>query len=125
MRGASFSVDFIGNDRVLYIDNAQIKRVFSNIINNSIKHASTEHISIQICYNSGVFEVSDNGGGVMEEKLQKLFDPFYTSDNSRHVAGLGLAICKSIVEAHNGTITAKNNDRGGLSIIFTLGEDNK
>ena len=125
MKNASFSVDFIGNDRVLSIDSAQIRRVFSNIINNSIKHSSAEHTSISIIYNNGVFEVSDNGGGVPEEKLVKLFDPFYTSDNSRHVAGLGLAICKSIVEAHNGFISAKNNDRGGLSIIFTLGEDNK
>lgn len=66
------------------------------------------------------FSIEDNGTGVPEDELQKIFDPFYTSDKGRSVAGLGLSICKEIVEACGGKIWAKKNESGGTSIKIHL-----
>ena len=65
------------------------------------------------------FEIADNGTGCKED-LQKIFEPLYTTDKSRKISGLGLSICKEIVESHKGTIKAENNKLGGFSIIFTI-----
>ncbi|MDE5888591.1 MAG: sensor histidine kinase, partial [Bacilli bacterium] len=67
-----------------------------------------------------IFEIADNGSGCNEEVLDKIFEPLYTTDKSRKISGLGLSICKEIVESHNGTIKAINNKLGGFSIIFTI-----
>lgn len=50
--------------------------------------------------------------------MEKIFEPFYTSDPIRKVAGLGLSICRNIVKAHGGEIWAEPNIDGGLSIII-------
>ena len=62
--------------------------------------------------------VSDNGKGVDENILDKIFDPLFTTDNSRKISGLGLSICREFVEMHGGTIKAYNNL--GLTIEFTI-----
>ena len=67
-----------------------------------------------------LFSVEDNGTGIPKEDMQKIFDPFYTSDKSRSVAGLGLSICKEIVEACGGKIWAENNESGGASVKISL-----
>ena len=63
-------------------------------------------------------KLSDNGVGVAIDKIDKVFEPFYTSDQVRKLSGLGLAICKDIVQGHNGVIFA--NGEEGFSITFTL-----
>lgn len=68
--------------------------------------------------------VSDNGNGVNDNELDKIFKALYTSDKSRKVAGLGLSICKSAIEGHSGDIWAENNEFGGLTINFTLPKEN-
>ena len=55
-----------------------------------------------------------------EESLEHIFDPLYTTDAGRRVAGLGLAICREIICAHGGTIHAENNTMGGLTVRFFL-----
>ena len=67
-----------------------------------------------------IISISDNGCGVDENDIKKIFEALYTSDKSRNVAGLGLSICKSIVQVHKGKIYAKNNSMGGLSIIISF-----
>ena len=64
--------------------------------------------------------ISDSGDGVEEEKLEMIFEPLYTSDEGRKVAGLGLAICREIVESHWGKIYAKTSRYGGLEICIEL-----
>lgn len=115
----------IANEKMI-IDESEILRVFVNLIDNSIKHKKDNVLVITIeCkkrYHDILFCVSDNGEGVETEKLQKIFEPLYTSDESRtkNVSGLGLSICKEIVEAHGGVIWAENNSSGGLSVLFTI-----
>ena len=123
-RGVSFSIRVDCPNEILFIDIPKMRRVFGNIIGNSLKHFSHRKPSIAVlCSKQGdrtLFSVEDNGTGVSEEELRKMFDPFYTSDKSRSVAGLGLSISKEIVEACNGSIWAENNESGGLSVKISL-----
>ena len=123
-RGVAFSISVGYPDEILFIDIPKMRRVFGNIISNSLKHFSMREPSIAVfCSkqeNYIIFSIEDNGTGVSEEELQKMFDPFYTSDKSRSVAGLGLSISKEIVEACNGSIWAENNETGGLCVKISL-----
>ena len=62
----------------------------------------------------------DNGRGVVPALLQQIFEPLYTSDPGRKVSGLGLSICKSIIRAYGGSISAENVPTGGLLIRASL-----
>ena len=109
---------------LIEVDLSKFKRVFSNIITNSIRHYNKDKkillININAEKNGKIkFEIADNGSGCKED-LVKIFDPLYTTDKSRKISGLGLSICKEIIESHNGTIKAINNKLGGFSIIFII-----
>jgi signal transduction histidine kinase len=123
-RGVAFSISVSCPNAILLIDISKMRRVFGNIISNSLKHFRRNEPSVAVfCSRQGdtvLFSVEDNGTGVSKEELQKIFDPFYTSDKSRSVAGLGLSICKEIVEACGGKIWAENNEAGGMSIKISL-----
>lgn len=88
-----------------------MRRVFGNIIGNSIKNMKKDYKKIEINFNNDkeniLISIADNGCGVDDDKIDKIFEALYTSDKSRNVAGLGLSICKSIVECHGGKIYAK------------------
>ena len=110
------------NDEVIYIDGLKLKRIFSNLISNSIRYiTSNGKITIEILKDDKdyIFKIKDNGKGVDENILDKLFDPFYTTDKSRKISGLGLSICKEFVELHGGNIKAKNLKKG-FEIEFTI-----
>ncbi|QNU67148.1 HAMP domain-containing histidine kinase [Ruminiclostridium herbifermentans] len=111
-------------DVALQIDVLKMHRVFGNIIGNSLKHFVSQdkriYISCRQEKSTIVFSVADNGAGVKEELLSQIFEPMYTSDAGRSVAGLGLAICKEIINNHGGDIWAENNQEGGLTVKFSL-----
>ena len=73
--------------------------------------------------------MSDNGEGLSKDSINQLFDRFYTGEgkiqDARRGVGLGLAICKSIVNAHGGKIEALNNKLGGAVFRFTLPIESK
>lgn len=113
------------NNRHINIDLVKIKRVFGNIIANSVSHFKDQKgsITISAVYKDKMirFEIADTAGGIKNEKdLKRIFEPLYTTDNSRKISGLGLSICKEIINVHDGRIYAKNNDMSGLSIIFWI-----
>lgn len=113
------------NQREITVDLVKLKRVFSNIITNSATHFNGRKglIKIDVVQKSNMirFELSDNGGGVKTDTdLKRIFEPFYTTDPSRKISGLGLSICKQIISSFDGRIYAKNNKIGGLSIIFVI-----
>lgn len=120
-----------GLNRLVKGDEQRLDQLFSNLISNSI--AYTEHsgfIHIRITQQSSeilVITVEDSPASVSEEDCKKLFDPLYRADPSRKRdnggAGLGLAIAKNIVEAHNGKITASPSTNpllGGLCVEISL-----
>lgn len=108
------------------VDQPNIKRVFYNIVNNSLKYGG-ENIEISVlAVEKGSFiefNVSDNGPGVLNQNLNKIFGRFFREEESRNRekggTGLGLSICREIIESHGGEIHGKNN-HPGLSIIFTI-----
>ena len=104
----------------------EIKQVFVNIIKNSFEAIDNEGtIKVKSICNpkkSSKFltiEFSDNGKGIKESILKKIFDPFYTTKSGG--TGLGLPVCrKIIVENHRGTIKIKSQDKKGTSVIIKL-----
>jgi two-component system sensor histidine kinase CpxA len=104
-----------------------LTRALANVIRNAVRYAGPE-ASIQIAASRHGPHVkvcvTDNGPGVPDNVLNKLFDPFYRleADRARSTGGtgLGLAIVKACVEACGGTVAAKNRVSGGLEISFTL-----
>ncbi|MBO5937586.1 MAG: HAMP domain-containing histidine kinase [Clostridia bacterium] len=116
-------------EATVMIDKIKFKRVFGNIFSNSLKHFVNEKKIIDFevaCDKNKIYiSISDNGEGVEEEKLDMIFEPLYTSDKGRKVAGLGLAICREIVESHMGKIYAENSVNSGLTIRIELDRSDK
>lgn len=100
-----------------------IYSVFRNLVDNAIAYA-TDATRISIVYKDNEFIFSDNGIGVSNEHLERLFERFYRVDKGRSRkcggTGLGLAIVKNVVAAHGGTVRAEDTPGGGLTIRFTL-----
>ena len=109
-------------------DPEQLRRVLSNILENSIKYKNSEvgrlHITLEA---NGRLILADNGPGVPEEALPKLFDAFYRSDPARKNpaggSGLGLAIAAKAVRGMGGSIRACNGPDGGLVIEIILQQE--
>ncbi len=116
-------------DEVIFapMDGKLIEQVLVNLINNAISHSNPDSeimISAYTDDNKVWFEVRDNGTGINEADLPHLFDMFYVGTyphtNNKHGMGLGLAICKAIVNYHGGEIYAENNPDGGATFKFYL-----
>ena len=109
-------------------DPEQLRRVLSNILENSIKYKNKEmgHLYITL-EESGRLTLADDGPGVPEEALSKLFDVFYRSDPARKNpaggSGLGLAIAARAVQSMGGTIRACSGTQGGLAIEIILSKE--
>ena len=107
-------------------DGAQLVRVFQNIIDNAIKFHSEEtpriHVSAQEDKNEWVFSISDNGIGIDEQYKNCLFTIFQRLHTKEEYpgTGIGLAICKRIVQRHNGRIWFKSELGKGTTFYFTL-----
>ena len=114
-------------DLPLKADKNRISQVVSNLMSNALKFSSGGAISVQSSLKSNdknnnnevIVSIKDNGQGIDPEILPRLFSKFATKSYSG--TGLGLFICKSIVEAHGGSIWAENNSDGkGATFSFTL-----
>ena len=112
---------------ILFVDGLLIEQVFINLIDNAIKYSQSDSIiEVKVIEKEErvVFEVSDNGKGIPEEDIPTIFDRFYTKTKGncleKRGIGLGLAICKSIIEAHGGYMEALNNSSGGATFRFSL-----
>ena len=117
-------------DEVLMIpmDGKLIQQVLINLLDNALKHTRPQEeitLTLRREQNEAVFTVQDEGEGIAEKDLEHIFQTFYTTRTRRadaqHGIGLGLPICESIVQAHHGTISARNRTDGhGAEFTFRL-----
>jgi two-component system, OmpR family, sensor histidine kinase KdpD len=110
---------------LIWADFSLIEQVLINLLDNSVKYSqSGSNIIIEVLKDKDniIVNIIDNGIGVPPEEIPKIFDKFHRVkfSGSAQGTGLGLSICRSIIELHNGTISAKPNERGGLIITFML-----
>lgn len=109
-------------------DKNRINQVLVNLLSNSISYGSDEGTTIVSIYatekNKITIEIADNGVGLAEEHIKRLFERFFRVDKSRQRniggSGLGLAIVKHIIEAHSQTITVRSTEGVGSTFSFTL-----
>lgn len=119
---------FLPNEIVIInIDGLLIEQVLVNLIQNGVRY-TPKGCEIQIIIKKEIdkviFQVKDNGNGILKEDLDNIFQRFFTKngchENEQRGVGLGLSICKSIVEAHGGKIKVFNNELGGATFSFFI-----
>jgi two-component system sensor histidine kinase KdpD len=125
-------------DRVIHIEAAEglplvagdltfLERIVENLISNAVKY-SQPPASVEIGASARedgrvAITVSDHGIGVADSEIGRIFDSFYRSNESSAAVaghGVGLAVCKRLVEALSGTIVANHREGGGLEVSFTV-----
>ncbi|ODG91805.1 MULTISPECIES: cell wall metabolism sensor histidine kinase WalK [Bacillaceae] len=123
----SFKREFISKTRFVFIDEDRITQVLDNIISNALKYSpegGTVTYRIKESRDQILVSITDEGMGIPKENLSKIFDRFYRVDKarSRQVggSGLGLALAKEMIYAHDGHIWAKSEEGKGTTVYFTL-----
>ena len=108
-------------------DESRLSQLISNLINNSLKYTDaggTSKMTLKQVENEIIFSIDDSAPCVSTDMLSQMFDPLIREEKSRSRdkggAGLGLAICKNIVEAHSGVISASASSQGGVHICVRL-----
>ncbi len=109
----------------IYSDPKRIKQVLTNLISNAIKYTNKGEIEITIYKEkeNNVFYIKDTGIGIDEPNLEKIFAPFFRVSRSKYKAkgmGLGLTICKKIIDSLNGEIKVESHKGEGSKFIFLL-----
>jgi len=103
-------------DLKVYADELMLERIIQNLVDNAIKYSKAKEIVISNSNNKII--ISDNGIGIPEAEISKVFERFYRVEKSRNRStgglGLGLALVKEMVEVHGWEIKAINNDEGGV-----------
>ena len=116
----------IDNELTALCDQYYISRTIDNIIVNAIQYCKQGTITIELKLeqsNTILFSVKDEGIGIPKDELFQVFDPFTVSSKTKTPAGgrgIGLALSKKVIEAHNGQIWAKQNQNKGVTVAFTL-----
>jgi two-component system sensor histidine kinase KdpD len=119
-------VDIPSEIPLITADAVLIGEVFSNVLGNACKYSPSDSpIDISIRKEDQdkiIISIKDYGLGIPPEDLERIFDKFYRVQRQNQVSGtgLGLTICKGIVEAHGGRIWAENNPDRGITITFSL-----
>jgi PAS domain S-box-containing protein len=106
-------------------DRVRIDQVITNLISNALKYGSGKPIRVQLAHDGDDavrIEVEDEGPGIPEEDLSRIFGRFERASSLRHHGGLGLGLylAREIVEAHGGSISARNKPSGGACFIVSL-----
>lgn len=126
-RAKQINIEFLNKDRNLevWFDVPQLEKVIYNLLSNAFKYTplgGTVSLSVQEYESSVVILVSDTGVGIAEESLDKIFDRFYQVDSmdNQKGTGIGLALAKSIIEAHKGKISVRSIEGKGTTFVVEL-----
>ncbi len=112
----------------VFADKEKVRQVLINLVDNGIKYGHANGNIVASIYKTDgkrvLIEISDDGEGISEEHLPRIFERFYRTDHARSRkiggSGLGLAICKHIIEAHGQTIHVRSKPDVGTTVGFTL-----
>lgn len=112
----------------VFADKEKIRQVLTNLVENSIKYGKPNGSITASMYKTDgkhiLIEISDDGIGIPEKHLPRIFERFYRTEEGRSIdvsgSGLGLAICKHIIEAHGQTIHVRSTEAVGTTVGFTL-----
>jgi signal transduction histidine kinase len=123
--GVKFKKDTAGIRKdTIEADALQLKEVFVNILNNGFQavRGKNPRVALQAVKNNGIFEIEikDNGVGIENSRMEIIFTPFFTSKAKG--TGLGLPLCRDIVNLHNGRIEVKSRKNSGSSFTVILPE---
>lgn len=121
--GVSFSVTYPDEHFHADVDKEALTKVLSNLLTNANKYTQSRiEVRFQEHPEKQTFsiEVKDNGKGMNEEELKKIFKPFYQASENKPGTGIGLSIVKGIVEAHHGQIKVTSQQGHGSSFMITL-----
>jgi signal transduction histidine kinase/CheY-like chemotaxis protein len=121
-----FIVDIAADLPEIQIDRTRIRQVIINLINNAQRFTSVGNVTFSVMAHDKhvIFQVSDTGIGISQDQMQLIFEEFYQVDYSlsraNGGAGLGLAITRRFVEAHNGHLQVESQEGKGSIFTFTL-----
>jgi signal transduction histidine kinase len=109
---------------VLECQSGGLRRAVTNLLDNAMKYGKSARVELLTSPTAIKIVIDDDGPGIPDDELQRVFEPFYRLEQSRSRetggTGLGLAIVQSIVQAHGGQITLANRSGGGLRAIVSL-----
>jgi two-component system, OmpR family, phosphate regulon sensor histidine kinase PhoR len=118
---------YYSNPVIVWADRDKIRQVLVNLIDNSIKYGKNNgrtKVSFYDMDENYLIEISDNGIGIEEKHIPRLFERFYRVDKHRSRekggSGLGLAIVKHIIEAHEQAVHVRSTPEAGSTFSFTL-----
>lgn len=125
LKRIDLQIKYAEQDAYSLIDEEKIQLAFLNIIINAVEAMQEGSGSLSITINSEDEEhsilITDNGCGISEENMQRLFEPYFTS--KRNGMGLGLAATLNIIQSHNGTVDVKSEIGEGTTFILTFKKD--
>ena len=121
---ATDRVEIGGETPVVDVDGGQIQRAIANLVENAIKYSppgAVVHVRITATRKEAIVRVVDQGPGLPDSELERVFEPFYRRDSDpRSGAGLGLAIARGFVEANGGRIWAESRPGQGATFALAL-----
>lgn len=120
--GLTFAIEG-HSDAALLAKSQALKRLLSNLLHNALKYGSNAVVQVTDGAEL-VVVIRDDGPGIAEKELERVFEPFYRIEASRNRdtggTGLGLSIARDIAQAHGGSVVLRNRPAGGLEAIVTL-----
>jgi len=128
LRGLSLTMTYEGDDLWVLADGLRLRQILNNLVSNAMKFAGQGRVDICLAARTdgaGVRftgQVIDTGPGLPIDKLESIFAPFQQTDEGLRLggAGLGLAVCRQIIERMGGRIWARNGDAGGAVFSFEM-----
>lgn len=120
--GVELLINYPAHDSLVELDKLRIKQILSNFLSNALKNTTTGHVEVfyEVDHQSVRIGVKDTGRGIPQNMLEKIFERFEKLDSFAQGAGLGLPICKLIVEKMNGRILVDSQLGIGTTFIIEL-----
>ena len=120
--GVELLTNYPAHDSLVELDKLRIKQILSNFLSNALKNTTTGHVEVfyEVDHQSVRIGVKDTGRGIPQNMLEKIFERFEKLDSFAQGAGLGLPICKLIVEKMNGRILVDSQLGIGTTVIIEL-----